>query len=361
MSNLTNTNVSSFTTLIKPNTIINDVCDPVTPQIMKLVLDTRKEIRDILQKKSTKKIFVVGPCSIHDVEAAKDYGRQLKKIADKVKDKILVVMRVYFEKPRTTVGWKGLINDPHLDYSFDVNEGLKRARNLLIYLNSIGMPCGCEFLDVITPQYISDLISWGAIGARTTESQVHRQMVSGMSMPVGFKNGTGGSIKLATDAVVSAQHRHCFMAINDYGEPSICNTKGNPDCHIILRGGGGKPNYDIENLQRACVGFHKNNLKPSIMIDCSHANSNKDHNKQPEVLGEILRNWGMVSGTKGTQYSFPKVMTNVIGVMIESNINEGKQKLVKKEDLKYGVSITDACVDLITTEKMLNQSYDVLK
>ena len=299
---------------------------------------------------------MVGPCSIHDVEAAKDYGRQLKKIADKVKDKILVVMRVYFEKPRTTVGWKGLINDPHLDFSFDVNEGLKRARNLLIYLNSIGMPCGCEFLDVITPQYISDLISWGAIGARTTESQVHRQMVSGMSMPIGFKNGTGGSIKLATDAVVSAQHRHCFMAINDYGEPSICNTKGNPDCHIILRGGGGKPNYDIDNLFKAYSLFNRRKLNARIMIDCSHENSHKDHNKQPEVLGEILRNWGMVGYQNVTE-----VMTNVIGVMIESNINQGKQKLVKKEDLKYGVSITDACVDLITTEKMLNQSYDVLK
>lgn len=353
MSNLTNTNVSSFTTLIKPNTIINDICDPVTPQITQLVLDTRKEIRDILQKKSTKKIFVVGPCSIHDVEAAKDYGRQLKKIADKVKDKILVVMRVYFEKPRTTVGWKGLINDPHLDYSFDVNEGLKRARNLLIYLNSIGMPCGCEFLDVITPQYISDLISWGAIGARTTESQVHRQMVSGLSMPVGFKNGTGGSIKLATDAVVSAQHRHCFMAINDYGEPSICNTKGNPDCHIILRGGGGKPNYDIAD---GYLHFFKLGL-PRIMIDCSHANSNKDHNKQELVLNNVLGNYTMSTFSGNLE----QVMTNVIGVMIESNINEGKQKLVKKEDLKYGVSITDACVDLITTEKMLNQSYDVLK
>lgn len=352
MSNLTNTNVSSFTTLIKPNTIINDVCDPVTPEIMQLVLDTRKEIRDILQKKSTKKIFVVGPCSIHDVEAAKDYGRQLKKIADKVKDKILVVMRVYFEKPRTTVGWKGLINDPHLDYSFDVNEGLKRARNLLIYLNGIGMPCGCEFLDVITPQYISDLISWGAIGARTTESQVHRQMVSGLSMPVGFKNGTGGSIKLATDAVISAQHKHCFMAINDYGEPSICNTKGNPDCHIILRGGGGKPNYDISNysLLLRRLGM------PVCMIDCSHANSNKDHNKQALVLNNVLGNWNLASYS-GLLLS---VMKNVIGVMIESNINEGKQKLVKKEDLKYGVSITDACVDLIATEKMLNRSYECL-
>ena len=350
MSNLTNTNVSSFTTLIKPNTIINDICDPVTPQITQLVLDTRKEIR-IFSKKSTKKIFVVGPCSIHDVEAAKDYGRQLKKIADKVKDKILVVMRVYFEKPRTTVGWKGLINDPHLDYSFDVNEGLKRARNLLIYLNSIGMPCGCEFLDVITPQYISDLISWGAIGARTTESQVHRQMVSGLSMPVGFKNGTGGSIKLATDAVISAQHKHCFMAINDYGEPSICNTKGNPDCHIILRGGGGKPNYDIAD---GYLHFFKLGL-PRIMIDCSHANSNKDHNKQELVLNNVLGNYTMSTFSGNLE----QVMTNVIGVMIESNINEGKQKLVKKEDLKYGVSITDACVDLITTEKMLNHSYRI--
>jgi 3-deoxy-7-phosphoheptulonate synthase len=348
MSNLTNTNVNTFTTLIKPNIMINEVCEPVTKNITNLVLNTRNEIQSILEKKSKKKLFIVGPCSIHDIDAAKEYGSMLKNIADKVKSSILVVMRVYFEKPRTTIGWKGLINDPHLDNSFDVNEGLKQARNLLIYLNSIGMPCACEFLDVITPQYISDLISWGAIGARTTESQVHRQMVSGMSMPVGFKNGTGGSLKLATDAVLSAQHSHCFMAINDYGEPSICQTKGNPYCHIILRGGK-MPNYDNNSVIKANDLMEKSNIKKNIIIDCSHGNSNKNYEKQKVVLKNILEEkWNGNIESRNM---------NVIGVMIESNIYEGKQTLTNKDDLRYGVSITDSCISIDETEQLLLDVY----
>ena len=341
MNQLNNINVGSFTKLIKPH-ILKKECIKLEPNGTQLILDTRQEIKNILGKKSTKKLFIVGPCSIHDIELAKDYGRRLKEISDQVNDKILVVMRVYFEKPRTTIGWKGLINDPHLDNSFDVNEGLKQARELLVYLNNIGMPCGCEFLDVVTPQYISDLISWGAIGARTTESQVHRQMVSGLSMPVGFKNGTGGSIKLANDAILSAQFKHCFMAINDEGEPSICQTRGNPDCHIILRGGK-QPNYHKEDVDQTIELLKSNNVRPRVMIDCSHSNSNKNHENQHIVLDSVIEQM--------------KTNTDIIGVMIESNIRAGKQKLVKKEDLIYGISITDACIDIDETKTLICRTW----
>lgn len=357
---LTNINISEFKELIKPN-ILKDML-PINKDIINLVQNTRKEIQDILTKKSKKKLFIVGPCSIHDIEQAKTYGLELKKISDIVKDNILIVMRVYFEKPRTTIGWKGLINDPHLNNSYDINHGLKLARELLLYLNGIGMPCGCEFLDVITPQYISDLISWGAIGARTTESQVHRQMVSGMSMPVGFKNGTGGSIDLAIDAVLSAKHKHCFMGITDMGIPAICKTCGNNYCHIILRGGK-TPNYDVISVEKAINKLNNKNMPKNIMIDCSHGNSNKNFLNQSNVLATVIN---QIKGGND----------NIVGVMLESNLNCGKQKLeineildddnklieikTNKDKLKYGVSITDSCISIETTKTMLLRAYMLL-
>jgi len=251
-------------------------------------------------------------------------------------------MRVYFEKPRTTIGWKGLINDPMLDGSYNVNEGLRQARSLLLQLNQIGLPCAYEVLDTITPQYISDLISWAAIGARTTESQVHRQMVSGLSMPVGFKNGTGGSKKIARDAVLSAKYKHCFMGITDTGEPAICKTKGNAFCHTILRGGSKGPNYSLSDISEMATLLNEKGLFPRIMVDCSHGNSNKDYRNQGYVLRSILDKIA--------------IGAPVMGVMIESNLVEGKQNLVKREDLLYGISITDSCINIQETDSLLEEA-----
>ena len=264
-----------------------------------------------------------------------------------MKDKILVVMRVYFEKPRTTVGWKGLINDPDLNNTFNVNKGLKLARELLLYINSIGLPCGYEILDTITPQYISDLISWGAIGARTTESQVHRQLVSGLSVPVGYKNGTSGNINIAVNAILSSQYSHCFMGITDKGEPAICKTKGNLNCHVIHRGSNKKPNYYNEDILKTESLLIDKNINQNIMIDCSHGNSYKNYKNQAEVLNysiNLIKN-----GNK-----------SIIGFMIESNINEGKQKLENPNNLKYGVSITDSCINIKETQELLLSLYNAL-
>jgi len=306
-------------------------------------MHTRQEIKDIISGKSRKKLFVVGPCSIHNVEQALDYGKRLKLLADNVKEKILIVMRVYFEKPRTTVGWKGLINDPYLNNSFHVNEGLRLARNLLLELNKIGLPCGYEVLDTITPQYISDLISWGAIGARTTESQVHRQMVSGLSMPVGFKNGTDGNKKIARDAVLSAKYNHCFMGITDTGEPAICKTKGNTACHVILRGGSKGPNYYPDDINEMKELLLEKGLTVGIMIDCSHGNSKKNHKNQSLVLDYTVNE--MKRGVP------------IIGIMLESNINEGKQPLGDATSLKYGISITDSCISIAETEMLIDSAF----
>ena len=341
-----NTNIQEFKPLIKPNQL-NDIL-PIDIATQNFVIQSRIKIQNIIHKKSNKKLFIVGPCSIHDVDAALQYAKKLKIIADKVKDKIFIVMRVYFEKPRTTVGWKGLINDPLLDDSFNVNKGLYLARELLLNINQLGLPCGYEVLDTITPQYISDLISWGAIGARTVESQVHRQMVSGLSMPVGFKNSTAGDISLAVNAILSASYPHCFMGITNNGEPAICKTKGNKNCHIILRGGGGHTNYSRKHIQFAdelCVDKHINS---AIMVDCSHGNSNKDFTKQPLVLQNVIQNMS----------SFP----NLIGVMLESNLLSGNQKLIfgEKHKLKYGISITDSCIDITTTENIIFSSYQLI-
>ena len=339
-------NIIKFSTLISPVKLKEKL--KRSRQISNFVCDTRNEIKRILNGDSKKKLFIVGPCSIHNVDEALEYGQLLKKISEKVKDKILIVMRVYFEKPRTTIGWKGLINDPNLDNTCDVNKGLYLARKLLLELNNIGLPCGYEVLDTITPQYIADLISWGAIGARTTESQVHRQLASGLSMPVGFKNGTGGSIKIARDAILSARYSHCFMGITHKGIPSICRTKGNKFCHLILRGSSRGPNYTREYIQECGNLLIEHGLsKRGVMVDCSHANSGKDHTKQRTVLQNVVEQMQNTS--------------SIIGVMIESNINEGKQVLGKVSNLKYGVSITDACISIEETEKLILKAYGKIK
>jgi 3-deoxy-7-phosphoheptulonate synthase len=335
-----NSNIESFQPLINPKTL--KLVYPRSKKVETLVKNTREEISKILSGNSNKKLFIVGPCSIHNVEEAYSYARNLKILLNEVKDKILIVMRVYFEKPRTTIGWKGLINDPDLNNTFQVNKGLAMARKLLMDINELGVPCGYEVLDTITPQYIADLMSWGAIGARTTESQVHRQMVSGLSMPVGFKNGTSGDMVVARDAVMSAAYPHCFMGITDEGVPAICNTRGNPYCHVILRGGKNGPNYSYENIKKMENLLREKEIKPAIMIDCSHGNSNKNFKNQKNVLGETINS---MQDNK-----------NVIGVMIESNIIEGKQTLDPHnvDELKYGISITDSCISIQETFDLIS-------
>jgi 3-deoxy-7-phosphoheptulonate synthase len=280
-------------------------------------------------------VVVVGPCSIHDPEAALDYAARLKTLADEVADDILVVMRVYFEKPRTTVGWKGLINDPHLDNSFDVNEGLRRARQLLLDINAVGLPTATEYLDLISPQYIADLISWGAIGARTTESQSHRELASGLSCPVGFKNGTGGNIQIAVDAIGAAQHSHHFLSVTKGGQSAIFETAGNPYCHLILRGGP-QPNYDMFSVDDACAMLGKAKLPENLMIDASHANSRKQPERQVSVVEDIA-----TQVERGDR--------RIVGLMLESFIEAGRQDVVSKDKLVYGQSITDPCMDWAQT------------
>ena len=284
--NVNNVNVDEITELVTPKKLKEDI--PVSENILKFVNKTRNEISDILNGRSDRKIIVVGPCSIHNIEAAKKYGLQLKELSDIVKDKILIVMRVYFEKPRTTIGWKGLINDPDLNNTFNINKGLKLARELLIFLNDNEIPCGYEILDTFTPQYIGELISWGAIGARTTESQVHRQLVSGLSMPVGFKNNSSGDYNIAAEAIISAYHPHCFYGINENGQASIVRTKGNTNCHIILRGSKYGTNYEKQEVNLVKDVLLLSNLKLNIMVDCSHGNSNKDYKNQPKVFNYLV-------------------------------------------------------------------------
>jgi 3-deoxy-7-phosphoheptulonate synthase len=299
-----------------------------------LISATRRAIHDIMVGKDDRLLVVIGPCSIHDPAAALDYARRLKDARTKFRDTLEVVMRVYFEKPRTTVGWKGLINDPYLDESFRIDEGLRIARQLLIEINRLGLPAGSEFLDVISPQYIGDLISWGAIGARTTESQVHRELASGLSAPIGFKNGTDGNIKIATDAIQAAARPHHFLSVHKNGQVAIVQTNGNPDCHVILRGGKA-PNYDAASVATACKELEAARLPATLMVDCSHANSSKQHEKQVEVARDIARQIG--SGSR-----------NIFGVMVESHLVGGAQKFSPGKDqanaLEYGKSITDGCI-----------------
>jgi len=309
----------------------------------------RKDIENILQHKDHRVIVVVGPCSIHDLKAAHEYAGRLKKLAEKVSDTLLIVMRVYFEKPRTTTGWKGLINDPFMNDSFKITDGLHIGRQLLHDILEIGLPTATEALDPISPQYMQDLIAWSAIGARTTESQTHREMASGLSSSIGFKNGTDGSLTVAINALQSVASPHRFLGINSEGNVSIITTKGNPYAHVVLRGGNGKPNYDSVSVSICEQELQSAGIAPNIMIDCSHANSNKDHNLQPLVLNNVTNQ--ITEGNK-----------SIIGVMIESHLSGGNQKLSSNpEEMAYGVSVTDACVDWETTETALMSMADKLR
>ncbi len=316
-----------------------------------LITQTRHNIQDIMAGTDDRLMVVMGPCSIHDPAAALEYARQLKVQRDKYADSLEIVMRVYFEKPRTTVGWKGLINDPYLDETFRIDEGLRIARQLLIEINRMGLPAGSEFLDVISPQYLGDLIAWGAIGARTTESQVHRELASGLSAPIGFKNGTDGNIKIATDAIQAAAGGHHFLSVHKNGQVAIVQTNGNKDCHVILRGGKA-PNYDAASVASACADLEKAKLPPTLMVDCSHANSSKQHEKQVEVARDIAVQ--IQGGSK-----------RVFGVMVESHLNPGAQKFTPGQDdaakLAYGQSITDACLGWGDSLKVLDVLSEAVK
>ena len=308
---------------------------PISDAAADLVHQTRQEIADLVHGRDKRLLLIIGPCSIHDPEAALEYARKLLPLRKKYEKELLIVMRVYFEKPRTTVGWKGLINDPHLDGTFDINFGLRQARRLLLALNDMGMPASTEFLDMITPQYYADLISWGAIGARTTESQVHRELASGLSCPVGFKNGTDGNLKIAIDAIGAASHPHHFLSVTKAGHSAIVHTVGNADCHVILRGGK-EPNYDSGHVKAAAEPLTKAGVTPKLMVDCSHANSRKDYTRQMEVAQDVAQQ--LRAGEN-----------NIMGLMVESHLVAGRQD---KPEV-YGQSITDACIGWDATEEML--------
>ena len=342
-----NINIEAPEILITPEELKREI--PLTDKARQTVAEGRQVIENILAGKDHRVFVVVGPCSIHDLEAANDYALRLKKLAEKVSDTLFVVMRVYFEKPRTTVGWKGLINDPYMNDSFKITDGLHIGRKLLRDILEIGLPTATEALDPISPQYLQDLIAWSAIGARTTESQTHREMASGLSSSIGFKNGTDGGLTVAINALQSVANPHRFLGINSDGKVSIVTTRGNPNAHVVLRGGNGKPNYDSVSVSICEQQLEAASIKPNIMVDCSHANSNKDHNLQPLVLDNVSNQ--ILEGNK-----------SIIGVMIESNINAGNQKLSSNpEEMEYGVSVTDACIDWETTEKSLTEMADKLR
>jgi len=320
---------------------------PRSDAATKTVLSARHAVHNILHGSDDRLLVVVGPCSIHDAAAAKDYAHRLAALRRKLDDRLEIVMRVYFEKPRTTVGWKGLINDPNLDGSFDIDNGLRLARSLLSDINDLGLPAGCEFLDMTTPQYIADLVAWAAIGARTTESQIHRELASGLSSPVGFKNGTDGDVRIAIDAVGAASHPHHFMAVTKSGRSAIASTTGNKDTHVILRGGKA-PNYDAGSVEAASAELTKAGLRPALMIDASHANSAKKPENQPLVVGDVAQQ--VEAGDR-----------RIIGVMIESNLVAGRQDLVLGRPLTYGQSITDGCIGWDTTVEVLERLADAVE
>ena len=339
-----NLNVVDVIPLISPEILKDNL--PVSETAAETVITARKAIQQILAGKDQRLLVIVGPCSIHDADAAHDYAERLKKLADQVAETILIVMRVYFEKPRTTVGWKGLINDPELNGSHKINEGIKLARKILLATNNMGLPCATETLDPITPQYLADLISWSAIGARTTESQTHRELASGLSMPVGFKNGTNGGLNVALNAMASAQQPHHFLGISQQGASSVIQTSGNNFVHLVLRGGSNGPNFDAVSIHNAADELASAGLPKAIMIDCNHANSGKDPERQELVLRNLI-----LQIKDGDQ--------SIIGTMIESNINGGNQPISK--DMKYGVSVTDACLDWDNTNRILLNAHDSLK
>ena len=342
-----NLNIASNEALITPEQLKSEL--PLVGDSLDAVVAARQTIFDILDRKDPRLFVVVGPCSIHDTDAALDYARKLKGLADKVADTLYIVMRVYFEKPRTSIGWKGLINDPYLDDSFKIEVGLRKGRELLLDIVDIGLPTSTEALDPISPQYMQDIISWSAIGARTTESQTHREMSSGLSSAVGFKNGTDGGLTVAVNAMQSVSNPHRFLGINGKGQVSVVETKGNPYGHVVLRGGSNGPNYDSVHVAQCEHALLDGGVTNNIMIDCSHANSNKDPNVQPLVLKDVTHQ--IMEGNQ-----------SIIGVMVESNINAGNQSIPKDlNELKYGVSVTDACIDWATTEIAILEMADKLR
>ncbi len=342
-----NLNVLDISPIIAPSDLKQVF--PLSLTAAKFVSDSRTTIRSILRGEDKRLMAIVGPCSIHDPKAALEYAEKLALLAEELHDQLFIIMRVYFEKPRTIVGWKGLINDPDLDGTHQISKGLGIARQLFCAITSLNLPIASEMLDPITPEYMSDIISWGAIGARTTESQTHREMASGLSFPVGFKNGTDGGLKVATDAMAAACRPHSFLGINNDGKSSIVQTSGNPDVHIVLRGGNDAPNYFPQDIAATTDLLKKNKLPAAIMVDCSHANSYKDHNRQVEVLENIITQLKESPGS-------------ITGVMIESNLEAGNQSIPENlKDLQYGVSVTDKCVDWQTTEKMLRNAAEKLK
>jgi len=345
VNTLNDIHVNSEKVLITPDQLRSEL--PLSEDGRNFVKASRRVIADIIHKKDHRLLVISGPCSVHDIDAAKEYARKLKALHDKHQDSLYIVMRVYFEKPRTTVGWKGLINDPHMDGTFDVESGLRKARELLIYLTDLGLPLATEALDPISPQYLAELFSWSAIGARTTESQTHREMASGLSMPIGFKNGTNGSLDVAINALQSAASSHRFMGINRQGQVALIKTSGNPDGHVILRGGK-QPNYDSVNVALCEDELNAQNLEPGIVVDCSHGNSSKDYRRQTLVAKNVFDQ--IEEGNK-----------SIIGIMLESNIHAGNQSTkVDKSELKYGVSVTDACIDLIETDDLLTNASQKL-
>ncbi len=346
-SDIDDVNVKSIQPLVTPAELKKEV--PLTETAYQTVLKGRETVRNILDGKDKRLFIVIGPCSIHDTVAAHEYADRLKVLSEKIKDTIYVVMRVYFEKPRTTVGWKGLINDPDMNDSFNIEKGLRIGRQLLRELNEKGLPCATEALDPNSPQYYQDLISWSAIGARTTESQTHREMSSGLSSPVGFKNGTDGGLTVATNAMQSVKHGHSFLGLNDQGQVSVIHTSGNPYAHVVLRGGNGKPNYDAGSVADAEAALAKAKVSGKIMIDASHANSNKDPYLQPLVLKNITEQ--ILDGNK-----------SIVGLMVESHLKGGRQDIpADLSSLEYGKSVTDGCIDWETTEHALLEMHEALK
>ncbi len=337
--------ITEIKELVPPAHVLREF--PASEKAASTAFEARQALHRILYGADDRLLVIIGPCSIHDFDAAMEYARLLKEEADRLKDDLLIVMRVYFEKPRTTVGWKGLINDPYLDNSFKINEGVRLARKLLWEVNELGLPAGTEFLDMITPQYLADLISWGAIGARTTESQVHRELASGLSCPVGFKNGTDGNIRIAVDAIKAAQSPHHFLSVTKAGHSAIVSTSGNEDCHVILRGGK-STNYDAASVDAACQQLAASSVPARVMIDFSHANSQKQHALQLEVARDVARQ--MSAGDD-----------RIIGVMIESHLKEGRQDLVPGVELEYGKSITDACIGWDDSVKALDMLAEAVR
>jgi 3-deoxy-7-phosphoheptulonate synthase len=348
MFKIRDVNVRSILPLPAPQDFLQDL--PITDAVARAVSRNREEVAAVLSGRDKRLLVIAGPCSIHDPAAGQEYAARLVEAAERFRDRLLIVMRVYFEKPRTTVGWKGMIYDPHLNGSCDIGHGLRVARRFLLTVGEMGLGAATEFVDPITPQYIADLVAWGAIGARTAESQTHREMASGLSMPVGFKNGTGGSVQLAVDGVVTARAPHAFLGVDGGGRASVVNTAGNPNCHIVLRGGSRGPNYDDRAVADAVDRLKKAGVTPRLVVDCSHGNSEKDHNRQPAVFKEVLRQ--RLAGNE-----------NIAGIMLESHLFPGAQKLDERDpsSLKYGLSITDACIGWQETDALLADAYRSLE